>query len=148
MIREFIFYIAMELTHVDGLNKISLKESIFNIKLLNGPTLRDVDTENGANGSWFDNKTERVVKVQTRLLRKTLGNNKTFVTIEMPLAIKFVTIQPMTVNNISRDRFRNMIPCVIGKKSRHLIVHGSTSMSVTYGLSSGLMNGRDVGGSS
>lgn len=114
---------------------------------MNWPTLGDGDTENGTDGSWLDNRTERVIKVQTGLLRNALGNKTSFITIKTTLAIKFVTIQLATANNISRERFRNKIPCVIGKKSRHLRVHGSMPVWVTHGLSSGLRDGRDVRGS-
>lgn len=87
MIMKLIVYITRRMTYVDSPSKITGKEDIHNIKKMNKSVARDGDTENNTNGGRFDNRTECVIKIKIRLLRESLRNKPTFVSINMMLTI-------------------------------------------------------------
>ena len=53
---------------VDDFVKMTVKESVFNVKLMNWPSIRYGERKNNANGFWFDDGTKGFIKVNTRLL--------------------------------------------------------------------------------
>lgn len=87
MIMKLIVYITRRMAYVDSPNKITGKEDILNIKKMNKSVARDGDTENNTNGGRFDNRTKCVIKIKIRLLRESLRNKPTFVSINMTLTI-------------------------------------------------------------
>lgn len=86
---------------------------------MDDPIARNRDVENNADGNWFNNRTERAIKIQARLLRKNLSNKVTFVAIQAAMDVKVVTIQLLTKHIISKCGFWNKIPSVVGEKCRH-----------------------------
>lgn len=49
--------------HVNSFSEIIMKESVFNIKLMNKPSSKDNIVKNNMNGSSFDDRVERVIKI-------------------------------------------------------------------------------------
>ncbi|KAJ9565348.1 hypothetical protein OSB04_001314 [Centaurea solstitialis] len=144
MIGKRTVYIARRLTHVNSLSEITMKKGILNIKLMNRPVTGDGDAKNRADSGRFDNWTESVIKVQTRLLRETLSNKTGFVTLKTSITVKLMAKQPTIANYVSIRGFRNKIPRVVRNNSSHFSIHGGPPMRVTHGLSSRPRNGRDV----
>ena len=56
MVRKLTIYISRRLAHVDSLSNITMKEGIFDIKMMKGPITGDKNAKNGADGGKFDNR--------------------------------------------------------------------------------------------
>lgn len=69
-----------------------MKKSIFNIKLIDGLVFGSGNAKNSANSSRLDNRAESLIIVKVRLLRKSLSNKTTFVTIKFFIIVKLVAI--------------------------------------------------------
>ena len=70
---------TQRLLAVDSFLKGTMEESIFNIKLVNGPGRRDSNTKNGANGARFNNRREGFFVINSLLLRKATTNPPGFI---------------------------------------------------------------------
>ena len=59
---------------INRLRDIPMEKGIFDIQLMNRPRLRNCDAQNSADGGWLDNRTEDLIKINTRTLRITTNN--------------------------------------------------------------------------
>lgn len=89
MIWVLRIYETRRLSHIYCLMKVSMKESILNIKLSEGPFLRDGNRENRSDGSGFDYRTERFLIVNPGLLPETLGDESRFVASDGSIFVSF-----------------------------------------------------------
>jgi hypothetical protein len=53
---------------IDHLIKMTMEEGIFNIELMYGPSMREGERKNYANGGWFNDRAECFIKVNAGLL--------------------------------------------------------------------------------
>lgn len=63
MVRKLGVNLSRRLMHVNSFSEIIMKESVFNIKLMNKPSSKDNIVKNNMNGSSFDDRVERVIKI-------------------------------------------------------------------------------------
>lgn len=145
MTRKGGMNVPMRLLHVDLLIKIIVKKSIFDIQLVNEPVFGYVNAQDDTNGGGFESMIEIVIKIKARLLRESLCNQATFVAINIAFCVILMAIEPVTSNNVCfRRRRRIKIPCLVGLKRKHFIVHSRFLVRVTKSLSSRARDGRDI----
>lgn len=90
-----------------------MNESIFDIKLVDGPMFVDGDVEKCVDGGRLDNGTKCMIEINDKELREYLSNKATFITIKFSRAIRLVTIKPSTTDNVGPRRRRKKLPDVI-----------------------------------
>ena len=77
------------LTAVDYLGKFTMQEGVLDVELAG--QIGERDGEDGMHGGRFDNRTERLVEVNTWLLRKAPKYPTSFIATEGAIGLELVT---------------------------------------------------------
>jgi hypothetical protein len=112
---------------------MTVKKSIFYVELMNMPVLRYGKREDNANSGSFYNRTERLIKVDARLLSEPTHHPSSFMTSERSVRVIFVAKDPFATNNVGTGRGRDKSPCIVCHKSVILLLHGKTPGGVMEG---------------
>jgi hypothetical protein len=88
------------LSHVNLLLKNTVKKGILDIQLSRLPSMSKSHGEQNANGSWLDNRTERVLVVKTIALFEPFGNESCLVSLYAAIRLVLDFEHPLAVNNI------------------------------------------------
>lgn len=81
IIRMIMVNVSQWLSHENIFRQVALKKGIFNIKLVERPTMIDRDIENKIYNGLFDNRTKSIMIINTWSLMKSFGNKARFVPI-------------------------------------------------------------------
>jgi hypothetical protein len=71
----------------------------------------------------FDNRTERLIKVNTLLLREAAKHPTCFVAVEGAIGLQLVAKDPLAGDDVGIPRRRHEIPSVIAEESTILLGH-------------------------
>ena len=88
------------LCHVNCLNKITMKECIVDVQLTKRPATRNCKTEDSANRSGPNNRTESLIKIYTSLLMEALCDKPSFVAFNGTICSMFKFENPFAADNI------------------------------------------------
>lgn len=105
----------------NGLRKMAMKKSVFNVELMDWPRLRNSKTKNTIDGSRFDNRTKSLTKINVKLLMKTTNNPTSFITSERSIRMELMAKNPFAIDDVGTIGFGNEMPGVVANKS--LIFH-------------------------
>ena len=86
---------ARWLLAVDHLVKITMEKGVLDVELVYRPCTRDGDAEDDADGGGLDDRTERLVEVNARLLREATNNPARLVASESTIRTKLVLEDPL-----------------------------------------------------
>jgi hypothetical protein len=101
---------ARGLAAEDRLGESVVKESIFDVELLNGPGLGDSSSEHRANSGRFYNQAEGLVVVDSGALSETPKDPTGFVAIKGPVSTELVREYPLAGDNVGAMRSGNQLP--------------------------------------
>lgn len=102
---------------------MSMQERIGYIKLSNWPFRHSGKRKDNPNCGWFDDWTERLVIINSRLLHKPFSNQPSFVTLNISISFPFNPETPFIAHNICVWRAWNQLPCFILQKSINFTLH-------------------------
>jgi hypothetical protein len=100
---------------------------------MNRPVLRKGKREDDTNSGGFHNRTERLIKINDRLLGKPTHHPMSFVTSERSIRVVFVAKDPFATDNVGAGRGRDKSPCIVCHESVILLLLGETPGGVTEG---------------
>ena len=104
---------AGRLLAVDRLVQMAVKKSVLHVQPMYRPGARSGNAEDDANGSRFDNRTERLVVVDVVLLRKTTNDPPGFMASERAISTIFVLEDPLAGDDVGTWRSGYETPCAI-----------------------------------
>jgi hypothetical protein len=105
------------LATIDDLGELAVEEGILETELASLPFKGERDGEYDADRGYFDNRTERLVEVNTLLLTDTSKLSTCFVAVERAIRLQLVAKDPPTGDDVGILRRRHKIPSVIAEKS-------------------------------
>jgi hypothetical protein len=111
------------LATVDDLGELAVEEGILDIELASLPFKGECDGEDDTDRGQFDSRTERLIEVNTLLLRETAKHPVCFVAVEGAIGLHFVVKDPLAGDDVGVPRRRHEIPSVIAKESMILLGH-------------------------
>jgi hypothetical protein len=103
------------LAPVDDLGELAVEEDVLDVELASLPFKGERDGEDDADHGRFDNQTERLVKVNTLLLRETAKHPACFVAVEGAIGLQLVAKDPLAGDDVGVPRRRNEIPSVVAE---------------------------------
>jgi hypothetical protein len=111
---------------IDFFIESTMKKSVFNVKLMNGPVIGESKRKNNTDGGMFDNRAKSFIKINTWLLGKTPNYPSSLVASKGTIRMKLMAKNPFATDNVSIWRRRNKSPGVITLKSIKFLLHGLT----------------------
>jgi hypothetical protein len=111
------------LATVDDLNELAVEEGVLDVELASLPFKGDRDGEDDADRGRFDNRTERLVKVNALLLREAAKHPTCFVAVEGAIGLQLVAKDPLARDDVGVPRRRHEIPSVVAEDSTILLGH-------------------------
>jgi hypothetical protein len=85
------------LATVDNLSEFAVEEGVLDVKLASLPFKGERDGEDDVDRGWFDNRTERLIKVNVLLLREAVKHPACFVAVERAIGLQLVVKDPLMV---------------------------------------------------
>ena len=107
-----------------------MKESVLHIELMDRPVLRVSQSEDGANSSWLDDRTEGFIVINTGTLCKPAKHPSSFVSVQRTISMKLVFENPFAGDHIRLGRARDEIPSVVVQESSIFFFHSPTPMVI------------------
>jgi hypothetical protein len=98
---------ARRLLTVDGLLKMTMKEGILDVQLMNGPGVHASDAQDETDCGRLHHGAECLTIVHTLLLRESTDHPSCLVTGERAIRIEFVVKNPLPGNHVDTCRTRN-----------------------------------------
>lgn len=115
---------------VDNGNKVSMKESIFHVVLVNGPSFLKSQTKNNLDRTWFDDKAKSLTTVNSNFLSFSITYKKGFMPLKRTINTFFMSKNPHGTHNININRAGYQLPRLIFNKSIKLIKHSQFPIRV------------------
>lgn len=78
-----------------------MQKGILDMKLVNGPVLRDCQAQNGADSGWLDNRTEGLIKIDPGSLSKTTEDPACLVPVQAAVRLELVSKDPFAGDHIA-----------------------------------------------
>jgi hypothetical protein len=91
------------------------------------PSTRERQGEHGVNSSRLHHRTEGLIKVHTRPLRKTAKNLARLIPLEGAIRLKLMLEDPLASDDIGP---RHKIPCLILQQSTVFVFHSCSLIGV------------------
>src|ERR1044072_7978535 len=101
---------ARRMFHVNCLNEMTMKKSIFDIQLMKLPTMKNSKRQDKTNSSCFDNRTESEGIIKSWNLRETLSHQRRLYALNCAITFELGTKDPLATNDIGSRRARNQSP--------------------------------------
>jgi hypothetical protein len=114
-----------------------MKESVLHVKLMNWPIPGVSQGEDGADSSWFDDRAECLVVVNTGALSEATKDPTGFVPVEKTISMKLVAEDPFSSDHICLSRTLNKVPSVVGMKSSTFLFHGLAPVWIGQSITEG-----------
>jgi hypothetical protein len=108
---------------IDHFIEMTMEEGIFDVKLMNGPSVREGKGENDANGSGFNDRAECLIKVDAGLLRKTADHPTGFMPGKGTIGVILVAKNPFAAHDVGTRWGRDKNPSLIMCEGVVLILH-------------------------
>ncbi|CAB4293818.1 unnamed protein product [Prunus armeniaca] len=123
MMRKFRVFKTAGLTHVNLFRQVTMKKSISDIKLTDGPLPRKNKRKNNANNNMLNNRTESFQVVNAILLMKPIGHKTGLIPFNGTIGAAFDTEHPFARQGMAVRGRRNKIPSMIVMKGLDLCEH-------------------------
>jgi hypothetical protein len=108
-----------------------LKESILDVELMDWPVLGVSKSEDCANCSKFDNRTESFVIVDAGLLSEAAEDPTCPVAVQRAISMEFMFKNPFAGDYISLGGARNKIPSMICHEGSKFFFHGMSTKRIS-----------------
>jgi hypothetical protein len=111
------------LATVDDLDELAVEEGVLDIELASLPFKGECDGEDDTDRGRFDNRTERLIKVNAFLLRETVKDPSCFVVVKRAIGLHLVAKDAIAEDDVGVPRRRHEIPSVVAEESTILLGH-------------------------
>jgi hypothetical protein len=103
--------IPMWWMHVDILTQLTIKKSILDIKLIDGPLTNRCYGKKSANSGHMSNMSKSLIIIMTVLLVKTTSNKTSLVMLKRTVRASLNFIDPFTNDRMNTSETRHKISC-------------------------------------
>jgi hypothetical protein len=131
MVRMLLIDKSRGLLTIDHFIEMTMEEGIFDVELMNGPSVREGKRENDANGSGFNYRAEGFIKVDAGLLREAAYHPTGFVTGKRTIGVIFVAKNPFSAHNVGTRWGRDKSPSLVMCECVVLFLHGLPPVRIT-----------------
>lgn len=78
-----------------------MKKSILDIELMNKPVVGECQTEDCADGGWFDDRIESLIIIHTRSLSESAMDPTSLISLQRTIGIQLMFEDPFSSDHIS-----------------------------------------------
>jgi hypothetical protein len=101
---------ASRLLTIDLLSKVAMKKHIRDIHLMNWPSTRDCELQNGADHARFNNRRKSLGEVDASTLTETTDHPSSLVTLKGAIGVSLVPKDPLATDDIGVRWPRDQCP--------------------------------------
>jgi hypothetical protein len=129
--------VARRWVHIDLLMQLTVKKSVFHIKLRDSPLANRGHRNKRMNGGPVSNRSKSLLVVTTVLLLKTTSNKTRFKALNRTIRVSLDLIEPLAHDWNNRRRAGNKILSAGTLKSSNLLGHSKLPLRMSNNISIG-----------
>jgi hypothetical protein len=108
-----------------------MEEGVLDVELLHEPTLREHQSEHGADAGMLHHRTKSLIEVHARVLGEPPKHPTCLVPVKRTVSLKLVLKDPHAGDDVGPWRLWYQVPCPIGQEGLVFLFHGVPQVGVS-----------------